>query len=151
MQHFIRFCAALTLSLVFPAVAFAYYSPNTVTTPYWCGSYWSSLPCSTGWNMQDSNYQYQNYPQYTQQYQYPYQQQYSYYYPYQNYQYQNNSYQNGYWGYCYQTVAPGYGYSYRYPCFYRYQQYQYNNYNYYNPYQYNYSTQPYYYQGMQGW
>src|SRR3989344_5584049 len=116
--------AALAASLIFVLIplasAGAYYTPYysaTVTAPYWCGSYYSSYPC----------------PQY--QYQYQYTQQYSYYpsYPYSyNYSYYNYNAPSpsGYWGYCYQTVAPTHGPSYRYPCYQQYDpNYQYYYYN----------------------
>jgi hypothetical protein len=110
------------------AVADAYTAGygGVVTTPYWCGSYWSSQPCY------QSQYYQQNTQPYGQNYGYGYYDQYS----------QNNSYNigytnntGGYWGYCYQSVAPGYGPSYRYSCWQQYNpNYQYNYYNYpYNP------------------
>ena len=137
-----------------PALALA----QTVTAPYWCGSYWSSVPCT--------NTTYSQYP--TQNYIYPYPQYSQYPYQYQNYQYQYpsynynpnqynyysdgyspypyayynsnysmsqypyiNTYGSGYSGYCYETVAPDYGQSYKYPCYYP------------NEYNSNYSTMPY--------
>jgi hypothetical protein len=60
---------------------------QVVATPYWCGSYWSSTPCTYGGygtsyhNNQDPQYSYYTYPN---QY-YP--NNYNYYYPYQSYQY----------------------------------------------------------------
>ena len=74
-------------------------------------------------------------------------------------QYPNQNYSSGYWGSCYQTVAPSYGYSYRYPCFYQNQtQYQNYNYNYnsYTPnnsyqYQNNYTTPYYMHSQMYRW
>ncbi|RJQ34392.1 hypothetical protein C4556_02630 [Candidatus Parcubacteria bacterium] len=65
--------AAALLLFAAPAVAEA----QVATTPYWCGSYYSSSPCST------YGYGYGNYPSYSYQYYYPYNyQQYPYYYPY---------------------------------------------------------------------
>ena len=66
--------------LLFAAPAFT--EAQVVTTPYWCGSYYSSSPCSSyGYGY---GYGYGNYPSYNYQYSYPYNyQQYPYnYYPY---------------------------------------------------------------------
>jgi hypothetical protein len=59
---------------------------QVITTPYWCGSYWSSQPCSYGSMYNNYGYTY-SYPS-------------SYYYPYNNY------YSSYYGPYGYQYPAP---------------------------------------------
>src|SRR5882724_7107280 len=71
--------------LVFALPVFA--QQQVITTPYWCGSYWSSTPCTYGGY--GNSYTNQQYPQYSY-YTYPNQytpNNYNYYYPYQNSQY----------------------------------------------------------------
>jgi hypothetical protein len=79
------------------------YMTNTVTTPYWCGSYWSSQPCT--YTNSYSNYQY-TYPSPSYNYTYSYPQ-----YQYQNYQYQNYQYQNQYQNNWYGSGNVYYGYN----------------------------------------
>ena len=120
---------ALALAAVFgifgtPTAAFA----TTITTPYWCGSYYSSSPCVGGYYTYGSGSSYYTQPQQYYYYDwYPYQYGYgynNYYYPYGYYPYgySGGTNQPNYWGYCYYTS--GVGPSYRYPCQYRYQNYQ---------------------------
>lgn len=104
---------------------------QTITTPYWCGSYWSSLPCNSYGYQNYNNYGYQNQYYYQQPYYNNYQYSYQYGYCPQGYYYQsglcypnNYSYNNYYNQYpyynynqtCYHTSAPWYGPSYQYPC-----------------------------------
>jgi len=75
---------AVVIILSFALPAFA---QQVITTPYWCGSYWSSTPCTYGGygysytNQESPQYSYYTYPsQYVPN-------NYNYYYPYQSNQY----------------------------------------------------------------
>jgi hypothetical protein len=131
------FVFALFVVLAVPTFASAHTQP--VTTPYWCGSYWSSWPCAQQSSYQNYSYSSPNYyyaasyPTYTD-YNYPYS--YNNYYPYQQQQPYNYSYYNYtapancpggyylYYGSCYPTTTylynssriydPSYSYWYEY-------------------------------------
>src|SRR3989344_1807824 len=64
-------------SLLVPVAASEY----AITTPYWCGSYYSSVPCSGYGYASSGNYNYNWYGQYPQLYSYPYYQNYGYTHP----------------------------------------------------------------------
>lgn len=115
-----RIVSIALLLLVLVALPFAFSHAMSITTPYWCGSSWSSMPCSS--------YNYGNYNN-SYVYSYPYQsypQQYSYQYGYPSYPY--NYYSNYNYGYAYPTPSCiitvsssyansyyGYGYMYNQP------------------------------------
>lgn len=71
MKHFLSF---VPLAFVFAFAVPAFAHAQVVTTPYWCGSYWSSYPCSNSQYPASpyygQNYSWQNpyqysYPQYS--------------------------------------------------------------------------------------
>jgi|GEM_PF-1362309 len=67
--------------------AFPVFAQQMIMTPYWCGTYWSSTPCTNGgYGNNYYNYQYPQYSYYTFPNQY-YPSNYNYYYPYYSYQY----------------------------------------------------------------